>query len=72
MFQSAVQGSVSVVSGSGAVAAEKRVLGPSLDISSTNTGPISVASCYSDHAKFSTQTGDLSSSSELLTRYIYF
>ena len=49
---------MSVVSGSGAVAAEKRVLGPSLDISSTNTGPISVASCYSDHAKFSTQTGN--------------
>ena len=54
-----MQGSVSVVSGSGAVAAEKRVLGPSLDISSTNTGPISVASCYSDQSKFSTQTGDL-------------
>ena len=71
MFPSAVQGSVSVVSGSGAVAAEKRVLGPSLDIS-TDTGPISVASCYSDQSKFSTQTGDLSSSSELLTRYIYF
>ena len=71
MFPSAVQGSVSVVSG--AVAAEKRVLGPSLDIS-TNTGPISVASCYSDHTKFSIQTGDLRErSSELLTRYnIYF
>ena len=51
-FPSAVQGSVSVVSGSGAVAAEKRVLGPSLDIS-TDTGPISVASCYSD------QTGEI-------------
>ena len=70
MFPSAVQGSVSVVSR--AVAAEKRALGPSLDISSTDTGPISVASCYSDQSKFSTQTGDLSSSSELLTRYIYF
>ena len=67
-----MQGSVSVVSGSGAVAAEKRVLGPSLDIS-TDTGPISVASCYSDHTKFSIQTGDLRErSSELLTRYIYF
>ena len=72
-FPSAVQGSVSVVSGSGAVAAEKRVLGPSLDIS-TDTGPIAVASCYSDHTKFSIQTGDLRErSSELLTRYnIYF
>ena len=39
---SAVQGSVSVVSG--AVAAEKRVLGPSLDISTDTTGPISVIS----------------------------
>ena len=70
-FPSAVQGSVSVVSGSGAVAAEKRVLG--LDIS-TDTGPIAVASCYSDHTKFSIQTGDLRErSSELLTRYnIYF
>ena len=57
-FPSAVQGSVSVVSGSGAVAAEKRVLGPSLDIS-TDTGPISVASCYSDQSKFSTQSGDM-------------
>ena len=55
-FPSSVQGSVSVVSGSGAVAAEKRVLG--LDIS-TDTGPISVASCYSDQSKFSTQTGDM-------------
>ena len=43
-FPSAVQGSVSVVSGSGAVAAEKRVLGPSLDISTDTTGPISVIS----------------------------
>ena len=42
-FPSAVQGSVSVVSGSGAVAAEKRVLG--LDIS-TDTGPIAVASLH--------------------------
>ena len=68
-----MQGSVSVVSGSGAVAAKKRVLGPSLDIS-TDTGPISVASCYSDHTKFCIQTGDLRErSSELLTRYnIYF
>ena len=41
-FPSAVQGSVSVVSG--AVAAEKRVLGPSLDISTDTTGPISVIS----------------------------
>ena len=53
-----MQGSVSVVSGSGAVAAEKRVLGPSLDIR-TDTGPISVASCYSDQSKFSTQSGDM-------------
>ena len=52
-FPSAVQGSVSVVSGSKAVAAEKRVLGPSLDISTDTTGPISVASCYSD------QTGEI-------------
>ena len=58
-FPSAVQGSVSVVSGSGAVAAEKRVLGPSLDISTDTTGPISVASCYSDQSKFSTQSGDM-------------
>ena len=71
MFPCALQGSVGVVSGSGAVAAEKRVLG--LDIS-TDTGPIAVASCYSDHTKFSIQTGDLRErSSELLTRYnIYF
>ena len=37
-----MQGSVSVVSG--AAAAEKRVLGPSLDISTDTTGPISVIS----------------------------
>ena len=45
-FPSSVQGSVSVVSVSGAVAvaAEKRVLGPSLDISTDTTGPISVIS----------------------------
>ena len=57
MFLSAVQGSVSVVSGAGAV--EKRVLGPSLDISTDTTGPIPVASCYSDQSKFSTQSGDM-------------
>ena len=46
-FPSAVQGSVSVVSGSGAVAAEKRVLGPSLNISTDTTGHISVISLAS-------------------------
>lgn len=54
----AIQGSVSIVSGDGDVVADKRFLGPSLDMS-TDTGDIIVSSCYSDQSKFSTQTGTL-------------
>ena len=54
----AIQGSVSITSGEGDVVSDKRFLGPSLDVT-TDSGDISVSSCYSDQSKFSTQTGNL-------------
>ena len=54
----AIQGRVNITSGDGDVVSDKRFLGPSLDIT-TDTGDISVSSCYSDQSKFSTQSGDM-------------
>ena len=54
----AIQGRVNISSGDGDVVSDKRFLGPSLDIT-TDSGDISVSSCYSDQSKFSTQTGNL-------------
>lgn len=56
--QGAIQGSVSISTQGGSVTSNKRFTGPSLDIS-TDTGDISVASCYSDQSKFVTQEGNL-------------
>jgi len=54
----AIQGSVSIVTGEGCVTADKRFIGPSLDIT-TDQGDITVASCYSDQSKFSTRWGNM-------------
>ena len=54
----AIQGRVTISSGEGDVTSDKRFLGPSLAIT-TDTGDISVSSCYSDQSKFSTKTGNL-------------
>jgi len=54
----AIQGSVSIVTGDGNVVADKRFIGPSLDIT-TDQGDITVASCYSDQSKFSTRFGNM-------------
>lgn len=54
----AIQGSVSIVTGAGNVVADKRFIGPTLDIT-TDQGDITVASCYSDQSKFSTMSGSL-------------
>ncbi|XP_040579777.1 protein FAM185A [Lepeophtheirus salmonis] len=55
----AIQGNIKITSGgSGSVACEKRFSGPSLDIV-TDTGDISVAACYSETSKFSTNYGSM-------------
>jgi len=53
-----MQGSISIVTGDGDVSSDKRFLGPTLDVT-TDTGDISVASCYSEQSKFSTNRGNL-------------
>ena len=54
----AIQGSVSIVTGEGSVIADKRFMGPTLDIT-TDQGDIKIASCYSDQSKFSTRWGNM-------------
>ena len=54
----AIQGRVTITSRDGDVTSDKRFLGPSLDIA-TDTGDISISSCYSDESKISTRTGNL-------------
>jgi len=54
----AIQGSVSIVTGGGDVLADKRFIGPTLDIT-TDQGNIMIASCYSDQSKFSTMSGNM-------------
>eukprot|EP00092_Neocalanus_flemingeri_P011322 GFUD01012201.1.p1 GENE.GFUD01012201.1~~GFUD01012201.1.p1 ORF type:complete len:417 (-),score=118.03 GFUD01012201.1:97-1347(-) len=56
--QGAIQGSVSIVTGEGSVVADKRFIGPTLDIT-TDQGDIRVSSCYSEQSKFSTRWGDM-------------
>jgi len=54
----AIQGSVSIVTGEGSVVADKRFIGPTLDIT-TDQGDIKIASCYSEQSKFSTRWGNM-------------
>jgi len=54
----AIQGSVSIITGEGSVVADKRFIGPTLDIT-TDQGDIKIASCYSDQSKFSTRWGNM-------------
>jgi len=53
-----IQGSVSILTGSGNVVSNKRFVGPTLDVT-TDNGDIRVASSYSDQSKFSTNSGNL-------------
>lgn len=53
-----IQGNIKISSVSGAVIAEKRFTGPSLDIN-TESGDIRVASSYAEQASFTTQRGSM-------------
>jgi len=53
-----IQGAVKISSVTGAVVADQRFIGPSLDIS-TDSGDIRVASSYSDQSKFVTNRGNI-------------
>ena len=54
----ALQGSIAINTRAGNVSSDRRLTGPSLDIN-TESGNISVTSCYSDQSKFTTLTGKL-------------
>ena len=63
----AIQGRVSIVMGEGSLTADKKFIGPTLDIT-TDQGDIKIASCYSYQSKFITRWGNMVLKGTFITR----